>query len=116
MCPMPCSFFSMLRTLRKNVEVPPYIMQVVPDMGFPIHPSASELAEQMLVDSDVLKNETYEPGIYDEDGDYYPQYTDDPAKLPEFFEPAPLESGDTVPESSPAEKVDVSTGEVKESE
>lgn len=110
------NFFDMIRAIRESIVSEPYVMQVVPDAGFPIHPSASELAEQMLIDPEVLKNETYEPGVYDEDGDYYPQYTDDPSKLPEAFEPAPLDSGDTVPESSPAENVDVSTGEVKESE
>lgn len=100
----------------ESIDAPAYIQAVVESPGFPVHPSASELAEQMLVDPEVLKNETYEPGIYDEDGDYYPQYTDDPSKLPEYFEPAPLDSGDTVPESAPAEKVDVFTGEVKDSE
>lgn len=100
----------------ENIDAPKYVQTVFESPGFPVHPSASELAEQMLIDPEVLKNETYEPGIYDEDGDYYPQYTDDPSKLPEYFEPAPLDSGDTVPESSPAEKVDVSTGEVKDSE
>lgn len=110
------NFFNELRALRASIVAEPYIQLVVPHPGFPIHPSTGELAEELLVDSEVLKNETYEPGLYDEDGDYYPQYTDDPSKMPEYFEPAPLESGDTVPESSPAESVDKSTGEVKESE
>lgn len=113
---MPCSFFTLLRVVRQKVVAEPYVQLVVSSPGFPVHPSASELAEQMLIDTDVLKNETYEPGLYDEDGDYYPQYTDDPSKMPEYFEPAPLDSGDTAPESSPVESVDVSTGEVNESE
>lgn len=106
----------MLRGLIESVQADPYIQVRYEDPGFPIHPSASELAEQMLVDSEVLKNETYEPGIYDEDGDYYPQYTDDPSKLPEYFEPAPLDSGETAPESKPAENVEAPTVESKETE
>lgn len=104
------------REMIDSIDAPVYVQAVYETPGFPIHPSASELAEQMLVDPEVLKNETYEPGIFDEDGDYYPQYTDDPSKLPEYFEPAPLNSGDTVPESAPAENVDVPVGESKDSE
>lgn len=115
MCPMRFNW-NFWRDFIEKINAPVYVQTPVESPGFPIHPSASELAEQMLVDPEVLKNETYEPGIYDEDGDYYPQYTDDPSKLPEFFEPAPLDAGDTAPESVPAEKVDVSTGEVKDSE
>lgn len=103
-CLMPSSFFAMLRELYANIEAPKYIQPMLASPGFPIHPSASEIAEQILVDPEVLKNETYEPGIYDESGDYYPQYTDDPSKLPEGFEPvAPAVSAeDTAPESPPA--------------
>lgn len=110
------NFFSRLREIYDSQEVEVYVPEKYEPLIFPVHPSASDLAEQMLVDPDVLKNETYEPGLYDEDGDYYPQYSDDPSKLPDYFEPAPLESGGTAPESSPAESVDVSTGEVKDSE
>lgn len=100
---MPSSFFNRLREQLIATEAEPFEMSVGEPSGFPIHPSASELAEDLLVDPEVLKNETYEPGIYDEDGDYYPQYTDDPSALPDGFEPnvpaAPAE--DTAPESSP---------------
>lgn len=113
---MPFNFFAMRRNLVSTIKADPYVRELLPSPGFPVHPSASELAEQMLVDPDVLKNETYEPGLYDEDGDYYPQFTDDPSALPEYFEPAPLDSGGTAPESSPAESVDKSTGEVMQSE
>lgn len=103
MCPMPSNFFAMLRELYESIKAPKYIQPMEESPGFPIHPSASEIAEQILVDPDVLKNETYEPGIYDESGDYYPQYTDDPSSLPDGFEPvAPAVAEDTVPESSPA--------------
>lgn len=82
----------------------PFPVEEATSPGFPIHPSASELAEEMLVDPDVLKNETYEPGIYDEDGDYYPQYTDDPESMPDYFAPNEF-GGDTAPESSPVENL-----------
>ena len=85
-----------------SINAEPFPQEEFYSPGFPVHPSASELAEEMLVDPEVLKNETYEPGIYDEDGDYYPQYSDDPSKLPEYIAPNPMDSGDTVPESSPA--------------
>lgn len=104
---MPSSFFAMLRELYESIEAPKYIQPMGEPLGFPIHPSASEIAEQILVDPDVLKNETYEPGIYDESGDYYPQYTDDPSKLPDGFEPVapPVTGEDTVPESLPASEL-----------
>lgn len=98
------SFFSFIREQIASIDAEPFVMSVGESSGFPIHPSASELAEDLLVDPEVLKNETYEPGIYDEDGDYYPQYTDDPSALPDGFQPnAPAAPADeTVPESSPA--------------
>lgn len=97
-----------------SVESEPFPVEEFTSQGFPIHPSASELAEEMLVDPDVLKNETYEPGIYDEDGDYYPQYSDDPASMPDYIAPNDL-GGDTVPESSPAENLSSSeNGESKD--
>lgn len=83
-----------------DINAVPYVPEAKPESGFPIHPSASELAESMLVDPEALKNETYEPGIYDEDGDYYPQYSDDPSTLPEYI--APNELGGAVPEPPPA--------------
>lgn len=101
---MRCSFFHLVGKLRDEVKADIYVREPGPESGFPIHPSASELAESMLVDPEALKNETYEPGIYDEEGDYYPQYADDPSKLPEYIAPNPLDAGgDTAPESSPAE-------------
>lgn len=111
--------FSFWRDLLASVGSLPVPVEEASSPGFPIHPSASELAEEMLVDPEVLKNETYEPGIYDEDGDYYPQYSDDPSRLPEYIAPKPLDAGgDTVPESSPASddtsSSDVPSPETKE--
>lgn len=100
---MRCSFFKFLENFRLEIKAEKYVPEVGPESGFPIHPSASELAESMLQDPEALKNETYEPGLYDEDGDYYPQYSDDPSKMPEYIAPNPLDAGDTAPESSPAE-------------
>ena len=94
------NFFSTLRGTIIAIEAKPFAVLEPQESGFPIHPSASELAEQMLVDPSVLENETYEPGIYDESGDYYPQYSDDPSALPEGFDPAPL-GGDAEPEPKP---------------
>lgn len=74
-------------------------------MAIPLRPSTSELAEDLLVDPEALKFETHEPGIFDESGDYVPQYSDDPQDL-EFFQPTPLDApeGETAPESVPADK------------
>lgn len=112
------SFFQFLREQVAAIDAEPFVMSVGESSGFPIHPSASELAEDLLVDPDVLKNETYEPGIYDEDGDYYPQYTDDPSALPDGFEPnAPAPSAeDTAPESLPASELASSDDADKSSE
>ena len=74
-------------------------------IAIPARPNTSELAEDLLVDPEALKLETHEPGIYDESGDYIPQYSDDPKDL-ELFSPTPLDAptpGDTVPESLPAD-------------
>ena len=97
---MPFNFWSALRGAIKVIDASVFKVLDPQESGFPIHPSASELAEQMLVDPSVLENETYEPGIYDESGDYYPQYSDDPSALPEGFDPAPL-GGDAEPEPKP---------------
>lgn len=94
--------FKSWRELIDAVVAEPFPYEEPFSPGFPIHPSASELAEEMLVDPDVLKNETYEPGIYDEDGDYYPQYSDDPNSMPDYIAPNDL-GGDTVTESLPAD-------------
>lgn len=96
--------FNAWRQMIDAIEAEPFPVEEAFSPGFPIHPSASELAEEMLVDPDVLKNETYEPGIYDEDGDYYPQYSDDPNSMPEYIAPNDL-GGDTVPESSPVDNL-----------
>lgn len=48
---------------------------------FVIHPESSDLAEQLLVDSEALSKENYS-GIFDENGDYVPQYCDNPDDIP----------------------------------
>lgn len=50
--------------------------------GFIIHPSTSELASRLQIDPEFLSRENYS-GIYDEAGDYIPQYCDDPEKIPQ---------------------------------
>lgn len=108
--------FSAWRDLLASVGSLPAPVEEASSPGFPIHPSASELAEEMLVDPEVLKNETYEPGIYDEDGDYYPQFSDDPSILPDYIAPNPLDAGgETAPESLPASD-DTSSSDVSSSE
>ena len=74
-----------------------------PEIPIPARPSTAELAEDLLVDPEALKLETHEPGVFDENGDYIPQYSDDPKDL-EHFSPTPLTApdGDTVPESESA--------------
>lgn len=100
MCPMRFkNFFKFIGEVRSAIPVTEFVEEPV-IVSLPIHPSTSELAEQLLVDPEALKYETYDPGIYDESGDYYPQYSDDPSKLPEYI--APNDLGETAPESSPA--------------
>lgn len=73
-------------------------------LAIPMRPSTSSLIEDLMVDPEALKMETHEPGIYDEDGDYIPQYSDDPKDL-ENISPTSLDApgpGETVPESVPA--------------
>lgn len=50
--------------------------------GFIIHPSTSQIAEQLTIDPQALNGENYS-GIYDEAGDYIPQYCDNPDKIPQ---------------------------------
>lgn len=50
--------------------------------GFVIHPSTSTIAEQLTIDPQALNGENYS-GIYDENGDYIPQYCDNPEKVPQ---------------------------------
>ena len=57
-----------------------------------VHLPTSELATQLLIDPQALDNERY-PGIYDAEGDYVPQYCDNPEKIPQGrLEPNPSES------------------------
>lgn len=49
--------------------------------NFTIHLSTSDLVSMLVVDSEALRNEHHDPGVYDEDGDYVPQYSDDPNDL-----------------------------------
>lgn len=55
---------------------------VCPEPGFIIHPSTSELASQLMIDPESLSNENYS-GLYDENGDYIPQYCDNPDDIPQ---------------------------------
>lgn len=56
--------------------------------AFVIHPPTSKLAEQLVVDSTALQDENYS-GIYDESGDYIPQYCDNPEEIPQGTTIAP---------------------------
>ena len=95
------NFWNTLRGTIIAIEADPFVVLEPQESGFPIHPSASELAEQMLVDpSGFGKRNLRTRYLYDESGDYYPQYSDDPSALPEGFEPAPL-GGDAEPEPAP---------------
>lgn len=64
-------------------------------LGIPALPSASQLMQDLLVDPEALKNERHDPGIYDEDGDYYPQYSDDPEHIQAILEASRPEQGGT---------------------
>lgn len=55
-------------------------------LGLPALPSASSLMVDLLSDPEALKNERHDPGIYDEDGDYIPQYSDDPERIASIIE------------------------------
>lgn len=72
--------------LRPSWLPPAKVCQAVPicmDVpGFVCHPSTSELASQLMIDPQALSNENYS-GLYDENGDYVPQYCDDPEKIPQ---------------------------------
>lgn len=65
---------------------------------FVIHPETSVLAEQLVIDSTALQNENYS-GIYDESGDYIPQYCDNPEEIPQGALVANSESTGNTPES-----------------
>lgn len=85
---------------------------VCPEPGFIVHPSTSELASQLMIDPESLSNENYS-GLYDENGDYIPQYCDNPDDIPQGMiqanestgsAPAPLaERGADKSNDSPAE-------------
>lgn len=73
--------------------------------AFVIHPPTSKLAEMLVVDSTALKDENYS-GIYDESGDYIPQYCDNPDEIPQGSMKANQESpepqsGAQAPNESP---------------
>lgn len=100
--------------------IPHTFIRIEPTDGktpqFVVHPSSAELAEQLVVDPEALKNENYS-GIYDANGDYVPMYCDDPEKIPQGALPVnkptgtqpaePSESGGdkkepvSVPDSNP---------------
>lgn len=63
----------------RRVYVDP-VLDICPP--FVIHPETSELAEQLLIDPQALANENYS-GIYDESGDYIPQYAENPDDIPQ---------------------------------
>lgn len=64
--------------------------------SFVIHPPTSELAERLLVDPTSLSNENYS-GIYDESGDYIPQYCDNPEDIPRGSISANIDTGTVTP-------------------
>lgn len=73
--------------------------------NFVIHLSTSDLVTQLVVDPEALRNEHHEPGVFDEEGDYYPQYSDDPDDLKYIGANSgtssdPGTSGDSEPTSS----------------
>lgn len=49
--------------------------------GFPVMPDASSLIDVLTTDPEALKNERHDPGVYDENGDYVPQYSDNPEDI-----------------------------------
>lgn len=55
-------------------------------LGLPVLPSASSLMVDLLSDPEALKNERHDPGVYDEDGDFIPQYSDDPERISTIIE------------------------------
>lgn len=82
-------------------------------LAIPARPSTSQLIEDLMVDPEALKMETHEPGIYDEDGDYIPMYSDDPKDL-ENISPTSLDApelGETAPASVPASDSESSDSE-----
>lgn len=62
--------------------------------AFVIHPPTSKLAEMLVVDSTALQDENYS-GIYDDSGDYIPQYCDNPDEIPQGSLKANQESSES---------------------
>lgn len=100
--------------LRPKYLPAPSSCQAVPEFanvpGFIVHPTTSELAEQLMIDPQALNSENYS-GLYDENGDYVPQYCDNPEDIPQSappitantsVAPTPAASGenDSKPDSS----------------
>lgn len=71
-----------------------------------VHPSTASLAKDLLVDPEAYQ-QNYN-GIYDESGDYVPQYCDDPELIPRSVaeslapnkESAPVNEGGETPPTS----------------
>lgn len=83
-------------------------------LGLPALPSASSLMVDLLSDPEALKNERHDPGVYDEDGDFIPQYSDDPEMISTIIE-ASRPSDVTAPgamEDSSSSTEDVSSNKV----
>lgn len=92
-------------TYRRSYIIP--VNNVCPP--FVIHPETSELAEQLLIDPQALSNENYS-GIFDENGDYIPQYAENPDDVPQGAieanpGTAPGGASDPVDGNKPAEPV-----------
>lgn len=49
--------------------------------GFAAQPDASSLMVDLLTDPSALESEKHDPGIYDDDGNYIPMYSDDPSRV-----------------------------------
>ena len=108
------NFFANLRELWARSGCVPEPKPI--EIDLPERPSTSQLAEELTIDPEALKMETHEVGLFDETGDYYPQYSDNPAEMPEPIAPTPLSGETDSPESVPAESSEVvaSEGDNKE--
>lgn len=101
-------FLSLFGVMPKDSEYTPIPRPVGIDLAIPLRPSTAQLIEDLMVDPEALKMETHEPGVFDEDGDYIPQYSDDPRDL-ENIQATPLDApdGGTNSESVPDAQSDV---------
>lgn len=110
----------MVLTRPKNLIFSDVIQLVRPEMdfldpGFVIHPPTSELAERLQIDPLALAQENYS-GIYDETGDYIPQYADDPLQVPQGAMAANDDKpGGASPASDPGIDVSSNPGDVSNS-